>query len=115
MKVNTIQIDTYSQKAANNAAAKTYSVLINGEKYVIDAYKNTVIQNSTAKDAVFGANSAALASKKGYSVLINGEKYIVGVGKGALAKTSGAKKAVFDIFKKLSGSNKANNSLNLLA
>ena len=117
MKVNAIQIDTYSQKAAGNAVANGYSILVDGEKYIIDAIKSTPIQNQNTKDvATFGANTATVTAKKGYTVLINGEKYIVGAGKDVLAKTNSAKNAIFSLFKKITPEHKnTNKSFNVVA
>lgn len=117
MKVNPIQIDTYTQKAAGNAASKHYSILVDGERYIIDSVKNNAIQNSTNKDiATFCANTATLAAKKGYTVIINGEKYIVGATKESIAKTANAKDAIFSMFKKLTLQQKnTNKNFNAIA
>lgn len=117
MKVNAIQNDVYSQKAAGNTASKTYSILVDGEKYLIDSIKNSPVQNQTVKDfATFGANTASVAAKKGYTVIINGEKYIVGASKEVLAKTSNAKDAIFNMFKKITPQYKnSNKSINIIA
>ena len=110
MKVNAIQIDTYSQKAVGDTASRSYSILVDGEKYIVDAVKNTQIQNQNSKDiAAFGANTATVAAKKGYTVIINGEKYIVGAGKEVLEKTNNAKNAIFSVFKKITPHRKNTN------
>lgn len=113
MKVNAIQIDTYAQNAVTNSASKDYSVLVNGEKFVVGS---THAQNFGSKDAVFNGVANNAATKKGYAVLINGEKYIVGVGKDAIAKTNNAKQVLFDAFKHLPiMPKKADKSLNVIA
>lgn len=98
MKINAIQLDTYSQNAVSNTASKDYSVLVNGEKYTVGSANHS--QNFGSKDAIFNGNTAGVAAKKGYTVLINGEKYVVGASKTALAKT-GAKDVILDVFRKL--------------
>ncbi len=98
MKINAIQLDTYSQNAVSNTAQKDYSVLVNGEKFTVSGTNHS--QNFGSKDAIFNGNTAGVAAKKGYTVLINGEKYVVGASKNALIKT-GAKDVILDVFRKL--------------
>ena len=111
MKINPIQIDTYSQNTTGNVVSNGYSILVDGEKYTV-GNQQTI---STPKDASFSGHTANMAAKKGYAVLINGEKYVVGASKNMMAKTGNAKKAVFDIFKKLMPAQKTNNNLNIIA
>lgn len=117
MKVNSIQIDSYSKNTAGNAVSKNYSILVNGEKYIVNSdANNSVAQNVALKDTSFSGKTTDLAAKKGYAVLINGEKYIVGASKNVINKTGNAKFVVFEVFKKIiPHSNKADKSLNVIA
>ena len=116
MKINTIQIETYSPNAVNNTASKSYSILVNGEKYTVNtATSNNIAQNASLKDTTFSGNTTALAAKKGYAVLINGERYVVGASKNVINKTSNARQAIFDTFKKIAGRTKSSEKLNVIA
>ena len=113
VKVNSIQIETYSPNAVNNAASKDYSILVNGEKFVVGANH---AQKFGSKDAAFNGVTNNAATKKGYAVLINGERYVVGVSKNAVVKTSNVTQRLLDVFKKLPLAHKTtNNSLNIVA
>ena len=122
MKVNSIQIETYSPNAVNNTASKDYSILVNGEKFVVGANH---AQKFGSKDAAFNGVTNNAATKKGYAVLINGERYVVGVSKNAVVKTikggrqaltPGVTQRLLDVFKKLPLAHKTtNNSLNIVA
>ena len=117
MNVNTIQLDKYVQNTANKAVNKSYSILVNGEKFVVgNNPQHAQTQNSALKETTFAGNSANIAAKKGYTVLINGEKYIVGASKNVIKKSNNATHAIFAMFKKiLPTKNSHNKSINVIA
>ena len=61
MKVNAIQIDTYSQKAVGDTASRSYSILVDGEKYIVELngtrYEVTAWIND-GDDAVYLGNGS---------------------------------------------------------
>lgn len=116
MNVNAIQFERYVHNTANNAVNKGYSILVNGEKYIVgNASQHVNSQNPTLKETTFAGNTANMAAKKGYTVLINGEKYVVGAGKNVIKKSSNATHAIFEKIMKMSSSRNSKKTLNVIA